>query len=72
MLNKVQTVQAGGDGVGGGKGVLEDGGGEEAAAGRQDHQRARTGMGKTWVNAAQNKSEGPEGRKEQKESEQLK
>lgn len=59
MLDKVQTVQAGADEVGGGKGVLGDGGGEAGAARRQGHQRARTEMGKTWVNAAQNKSEGP-------------
>lgn len=71
MLDKVQTVQAGADGVGGGKGVLEDGGGEAGAAGRQGHQRARTEMGKTWVNAAQNKSEGPKDKKKKKNGRNL-
>lgn len=66
MLDKVQTVQAGADGADGGKGVLGDGGGEVGAAGRQGRQRARTEMGKTWVNAAQNKSEGPKTKKKQK------
>lgn len=45
--------------MGGGEGVLGDGGGEEEEAGRWGHQTAVTGMGRTWVSAAQNNSEGP-------------
>lgn len=64
MLDKVQTGRAGADGAGGGRGVSGDGGGGgEGAAGRLGPQRAGTGMGKTWVNAAQNKSEGPKDKK---------
>lgn len=59
MLDKVRTGQAGAGGVGGGKGALGDEGGEAGAAGRRGPQRAGTEMGRTWVNAAQNKSEGP-------------
>lgn len=66
MLDKVQTGRAGADEAGGGKDVLGDGGGEAGAAGRQGRQRARTEMGKTWVNAAQNKSEGPKDKEKQK------
>lgn len=66
MLDKVQTGRAGADGAGGGKDVLGDGGGEAGAAGRQGRQRARTEMGKTWVNAAQNKSGGPKDKEKQK------
>lgn len=69
MLDKVQTGRAGADGVGGGKGVLADGGGEAGAAGRQGRQRARTEMGRTWVNAARNKSEGPKTQKKKKTEE---
>lgn len=58
----VQTVQAGADEAGGGKGVLGHGGGGEEEAGRWGHQTAATGTGRTWVSAAQNTSEGP-GRK---------
>lgn len=59
MLDKVRTVLAGADAVGGGRGVWGDGGGEGEAGGRQGHQITETGMGKTWVNAAQNKSGAP-------------
>lgn len=66
MLDKVQTGRAGAGGAGGGKGVSGDGGGEAGAAGRQGRQRARTEMGTTWVDAAQNKSEGPKDKEKQK------
>lgn len=62
-MDKVRIVQAGADGEGGGRGVWGDGGGEEGAAGRQGHRTAETGMGKTWVNAAQNRSEAPKDKK---------
>lgn len=59
VSGRVQTVQAGAGEVGGGKGVWEDGGGEEGEAGRSGHWTAEMGMGRAWVSAAQNKSEGP-------------
>lgn len=58
--DRVQTVQAGGGEVGGGKGALGDGEGEEGEAGRPGHWTAVTGMGRTLVSAARNKSEGQE------------
>lgn len=60
MLDRVQTVQAGAGEVGDGKGVLGDVSGEEGEAGRLGHWTAVMGMGKAWVSAAQNKSEGQE------------
>lgn len=57
--DRVQTVQAGAGEVGGGKGVLGDEGGEEGGAGRPGHWTEGRGMGRAWVSAAQNKSEGP-------------
>lgn len=67
VSGKVQTGQAGADEVGGGKGVSGDVGGEEEA-GRQGQQTAVTGKGRTWVNAAQNKSEGPGDKNKEKEN----
>lgn len=58
-MGRAQTVQAGADEMGGVEGVLGGGGGEEEEAGRWGHPTAATGMGRTWVGAAQNNSEGP-------------
>lgn len=55
--DRVQTVLAEAGEVGGGKGVQGDVGDEEGESGRSDHWRAVMGMGRAWVNAAQNKSE---------------
>lgn len=60
VLDMVQTVQVGEGEVDDGKGVLGDGGGGEGGARRQGHWTAVMGMGRAWVNAAQNKSEGQE------------
>lgn len=56
-LDRVQTVQAEAGEVGGERGVLGDGGGEEGGAGRLGHWTAAMEMGKAWVSAVLNKSE---------------
>lgn len=61
VLDMVQTVQAGEGEVDDGKGVLGGGGGEEGEARRPGHWTAVMGMGRAWVSAAQNKSEGQVG-----------
>lgn len=62
MSDRGRTVPAGAGEVGGGRGVLGDGVGEEGGARRLGHWIAAMGMGKTWVSAAQNRSEGPRDR----------
>lgn len=55
-----QTVQAEPGEVGGGKGVLRGGAGEEeAAAGKRGPPTAAIGMGRTWVSAGQSRWAGP-------------
>lgn len=61
VSDRVQTVQAVASEVGGGKGVLGDGGGEEGEAGRPGHWTAAMGMDRASVSAVQNTSEGPDG-----------
>lgn len=68
MSDRVQTVPAGAGEVGGGRGVLGDGVGEEGGARRLGHWIAAMGTGKTWVSAAQNKSEGPGDKKKTDEN----
>lgn len=67
MLDRVQTVQAEAGEVGGEKGVLGDGGGEEGEAERLGHWTAEMGTGKAWVSVVQNKSEGPSRGKKKKQ-----
>lgn len=61
-LNRVQTAQAVAGEVGGETSVPVDVGCEEGEAGRLGHRTAVKGKGRTWVSAAQNKSEVPEKR----------
>lgn len=66
VSDRVQTVQAGAGEVGGGRDVLGDGGGVEGEAGRPGHWTATMGRDRASVNAAQNKSEGPDRAREKR------